>query len=106
MRLAQIDLRTLEEIATPNLGNRQTLGTIVTILVTYLLPLAGILLLLYLVFAGFQYLTSGGDPKKVEMAKQKLTSGIIGFIVVFISYWLVQIVARVLDLTKITEIFG
>ena len=105
MQLAQIDFGTLENIATPSLGGT-TLGNLVSILVTYLLPLAGLLLLLYLVFAGFQYLTSGGDPKKIEVAKQKLTSGIIGFIVVFISYWLVQLVARVLGLTKITEIFG
>ena len=105
MKLAQIDFGSLENIATPDLGGT-TLGNIVSILVTYLLPLAGLLLLVYLIFAGFQYLTSGGDPKKIEVAKQRLTSGIIGFIVVFISYWLVQLVAKVLGLTKITEIFG
>src|SRR3990167_6311291 len=102
MRLAQINFGALENIATPSLGGT-TLGTIISLLLTYLFPLAGLLLFLYLVFAGFQFLTSGGDPKKVEQAKQRLTNGIIGFIIVFISYWLVQIIARILGLNKVTE---
>lgn len=98
MKLAQVNFRALEDIATPNLGQRQTLGTIVSILVYYLLPLAGIVLLLFLLFAGFQFMTSGGDPKKVEQAKERLTSALVGFVIVFAAYWIVQIVGTVLGL--------
>ena len=112
MRLTQIP-NPFKDIDVPTVGTppininseNLSLGDIVSALLVYIFPLAGLLLLVYLIFAGFQYMTSGGDPKKIEMAKQRLTSGIIGFIVVFISYWLVQLVAKVLGLTKITETF-
>ena len=105
MKLAQINFRALEDIATPNLGQRQTLGTIVSILFYYLFTLAGLLLLLYLIFGGLSLMLSRGDPKAVQSAKAKITSALMGFIVVFASYWIVQIVGKVLGLDAITNIF-
>ena len=93
-----IDFRSLEGVATPNLPRSTTLGTIVSLLLAYILPLAGIVLLLFLLFAGFQFLTSAGDPKKVEQAKERLTSALVGFVIVFAAYWIVQIVGAVLGL--------
>lgn len=98
MELAQIDFDPLSIIATPKFGPGAQIGTIISALLPYLFPLAGIVLLLFLLFAGFQYLTSGGDPKKVEQAKERLTSALIGFIIVFAAYWIVQIVGTVLGL--------
>ncbi len=82
-----------------------SIGDIVSGLVVYLFPLAGLLLLLYLLFGGLQMMTSAGDPKKMEGAKQKLTNALIGFIIVFASYWIVQIVGKVLGIEIISEIF-
>lgn len=82
-----------------------SIGDIVSGLVVYLFPLAGLLLLLYLLFGGLQMMTSAGDPKKMEGAKQKLTNALIGFIIVFTSYWIVQIVGKVLGIEIISEIF-
>lgn len=66
-------------------------GSIITELLKYLFPFAGLLLFAYLVMGGFSYLTSGGDPKAMEQAKGKVTNAIVGFIIIFIAYWLVQI---------------
>ncbi len=82
------------------------LGSIISILLPYLLVLAGLLLLLYLLYGGFAYMTSAGDPKKLEAAKDKLTGALIGFIIVFVSFWLVQIVGRVFGIEPIIDIFG
>ena len=82
-----------------------TLGSLVSALLTYVLPLAGLILLLYLIMSGFQFMTSSGDPKAMEGAKQKLTNAVIGFVIVFGAYWLVQIVAGILGLENITSIF-
>ena len=105
MKLAQINFRALEDIATPNLGQRQTLGTIVSILLPYLFAGAGLLLLLYFLFGGLGLMLSRGDPKAVQSAKAKITSAFIGFIIVFASYWIVQIIGKVLGLDAITNIF-
>jgi hypothetical protein len=65
-------------------------------LVTYALPIifsiAGLLLLVYLVWGGFDFLMSMGEPEKAEIGKAKITNALIGFVIIFVAYWLVQIV--------------
>lgn len=75
-----------------------TFAQIINSLLDYVFPLAGLLLLIYLLYGGFQYLTSGGDPKKIESAKKILTYAITGFVIIFIAFWLVQIVSRILGI--------
>jgi hypothetical protein len=82
-----------------------TLGEIVSRLLPYLFAGAGLLLLLYLLLGGLQLMTSGGDPKKTQEAKGKITNALVGFIIVFIAYWLVQIVGKILGIEIITSIF-
>lgn len=72
-----------------------TLGDVINALVPYIFALAGIILLFLIIGGGFELLTSGGDPKKVESAKGKITHAIIGFIIIFIAYWLVQILETI-----------
>lgn len=68
-----------------------SLGSIITELLKYLFPLAGLALFAYLVWGGFSFLTSGGDPKAMEQAKGKITNAIVGFLIIFLAYWIVQI---------------
>ncbi|MFZ2025533.1 MAG: hypothetical protein WAV51_04610 [Microgenomates group bacterium] len=82
-----------------------TLGGIVSSLFTIALPLAGIGLLIMILSAGFTLLTSAGDAKKMEKGKQTLTYGIVGFLVIFVAYWITQFFGTVFGITAITEIF-
>ncbi len=50
-------------------------------------------------------MTSGGDPKAVQSAKSKITNALIGFVIVFAAYWIVQLIASILGLEAITNIF-
>ena len=83
-----------------------TLGQIVSSLVPYLFVIAGLLLLLYLIFGGFSLLTSRGDPKAVASARERITFALIGFVIVFVSYWIVQIVGQILGIQAVQDIFG
>lgn len=74
------------------------LSSIVTQALPILFSIAGILLLLFLIWGGFSYLTSMGDPKKAAAGRQKITYAILGFVIIFISYWLVQIIDYVFKL--------
>ena len=108
MKLAQ-DLEKIQSEAFPDftfLGEQGTIGNIVSEFIKYLFPLAGILLLLYLLLGGFSLMTSGGDPKAVQGAKSKITNALIGFVIIFAAYWIVQLVASILGLEAITNIFG
>ena len=84
------------------LFNMQTakLGDIVNELVPYIFSLAGFLLLIYLTFGGFSLMTSGGNPKVKAAAQQKITYAILGFVIVFLAYWIVVAVARILAIPQ------
>lgn len=68
-----------------------TIGDIISFLLRYIFTFAGLILFIYLIIGGFGLLTSAGDPKAVESAKGKITNAVVGFFIIFISYWLVQI---------------
>jgi len=41
-------------------------------------------------------MTSAGDPEKVKAGQGKITTAVIGFLIVFVAYWLMQIIETVL----------
>lgn len=62
-----------------------------TNILTYIFVFAGLTLFIYLIIGGFGILTSAGSPDKIKAAQGKITSAIIGFVIIFISYWLMRI---------------
>lgn len=78
--------------------SKSVLSTIVSGLIPIFFVIALLLVLIKLIAAGFGYMTSSGDSKKVEKAQADLTQAIVGFFVVFTSFWLVQIVQKILGL--------
>lgn len=62
-------------------------------LVSALLALGGIVLFLMLLSGGFKYLTSGGDPKATEGAKNTLTYAIGGLVLLAGSYLILRIIS-------------
>ncbi|HSX18866.1 MAG TPA: hypothetical protein VLE91_01895 [Candidatus Saccharimonadales bacterium] len=76
-------------------GN-STPGAIVGRLLGDILPtilgIAGFLTVIIIVVAGIQFIASNGDPKAAEGAKGRLTYAIIGFVVIILSFAILQIV--------------
>lgn len=109
---AQIDFDRLEDTAAPKFGptarggNKALLGDIVNTLVLYVFPIAGLALLLYLIYGGYHFMLSGGDPGRAQRAKAIMTNALLGFVIVFVAYWLVQIMGQVLGVGQIASIFG
>ena len=77
-----------------------SIGAIITMLTKVLYPLAGVILFFILVWGGFSMLTSRGDPEKVKGAKAKITSGLIGFVLLILSYFMVKVLAFVYGLNN------
>ena len=67
------------------------IGAIISALLPIIYLIAGLILFGAIIVSGFQLMTSGGDQKKTAEAKGCLTNAIIGFVIIFISWWLVQI---------------
>lgn len=103
MQLAQsIDLPGNQKVIGPLDPKRfPNLASLITNALPYVFGLAGIILFVYIVWGGFDFLTSMGDPKKAEAGKNKITYAILGFIIIFVAYWIVQLVIYIFNL-KVT----
>lgn len=84
---------------------QEDLGKLINFLLPYLFGIAGLILLLYLLWGGFMLMTSQGDAKGVEAAKTKITHAIIGFVIIFIGYWLVQLLGLITGVGQIGDTF-
>ena len=70
-----------------------------------LLTLAGTFTGIYIIFAGFKWITSHGDEKELETAHQTFFYAIIGLLIVFLSFLIVNVIATVTGVTCINT-FG
>ena len=109
MQLAQIEFNGLYSVLGPGFtrfGVPPSLGAIITVLIPYLFTLAGLLVLVFLLYGGLSLMLSQGDPKAVQAARDKITYALIGLVIVLTSFLIIQIVARFLKLQSIINIFG
>lgn len=74
------------------------ISEIVNVLIPYVFVFAGLGLLAFLIMGGFQLMMSAGDSKAMESAKGKITNAVIGFIIVFLAYWITQLLEMILGL--------
>lgn len=82
------------------------LGEIVGASLGYIFAAAGIGLLLMIISSGFSLMTSAGDPKKAAAGKSRLTNAIVGFLLIFAAFWIVQILGVILGWDSIGTIFS
>jgi len=74
----------------------QTPGHIINMIVNNMISIGGIVLLILIVYAGF--LVVKGGNKGLEEAKNIVTLGIIGLIIMIAAYWIVSIISTVTGL--------
>lgn len=61
-------------------------------IVNILLILAIVLALIFLVYGGIKWITSGGDKAKVEAARSHLTAAVVGLILALLAYFILNVV--------------
>jgi len=76
--------------------NKLKVGGVVSNLLPYVYVLAGLGLLVMLIAGGIGLMTGGGDPGKTKASYGKIVNAVIGFLIVFISYFVVQLVEVIL----------
>lgn len=80
------------------LGSGANVGRIISIIIPYLFVIAGLLLLFYLIYGGFHMMIAASDEKGLAEAKGKITNALFGFLILFLSYWIVQILQYILGI--------
>ena len=74
-------------------------------LLSAVLFLGSILVLLYLIWGAIEWITSGGDKGKTEAARNKITSAVIGLIVIAASYAILTLALNFLGFSNLNEVF-
>ena len=53
--------------------------------------LAGVATIFFIVWGGIRFITSSGDPVKVEGAKKTITYAAIGFVIIVLSFIIIKV---------------
>ncbi|MEA3249703.1 MAG: hypothetical protein U9Q03_05110 [Patescibacteria group bacterium] len=90
--LAQVDLGLQygTEFGLTTTDIRVTIGKIINAF----LGLLGIIAVLIVLYAGFLWMTAGGDAQKIQKAKRWLINGVIGLIIILSAYAIASFILR------------
>ena len=80
------------------LESDKKIGNIFSDLLPYIYVIAGLILLVMLVMGGLGLMTAAGNPDKMKAGYGKITNALIGFLIIFVSYFVVQLVETILGI--------
>jgi hypothetical protein len=67
----------------------------------FLVGISGLSTFLMLVWGGFTWLTSTGNPTKISDAKDKITSAVLGLVIILSSYLILKVINPELTTLKL-----
>ena len=77
------------QVANANLSN------VVQNILVIILIIAVLLSLFFLIFGGIKWIFSGGDKSGVEAARNMIIAAIVGLVIAFLAFLIIQIIGRV-----------
>jgi len=104
-----MDWSSVQDCIIPGPDQVATLKCIPAVLsnvVDWAIGLAGLTAVFFIIFAGFKFLTSGGDPKQVEGARKTMTYAIAGLIIIFIAFAIIKLIGLITGADCITKSFS
>jgi hypothetical protein len=93
-----------EPIDVTDLGFFTDIGELINRALRFVMVIAALLVFLYLIWGGIEWITSGGDKGKTESARNKITAAVIGLIVVAASYAILQLALAFLGVGDINQV--
>lgn len=77
-----------------------TVGSLISVILKNSLTIIGIIMLILLISGGLMFIIGAGnnDSKKSAQAKSLITDAVIGFAVVFLAYFIIQIIQTITGL--------
>lgn len=73
-------------------GNKNSLPAVIQIILNSIITICGIVAVIYVVVGGFQYMTSTGDPGKLQKARNTILYAAIGIIICALAFVIVNFV--------------
>jgi len=94
-KLLAVDISGLSPISIGGYSNLETLvGGKVADLINWGTGFAALVAVIFLIVAGYTYITAAGDADKIEKAGKTITAAIVGMVIVFIARVLVELVLQ------------
>lgn len=84
-------------------GGVSTVADIINLFIPSVLVLAGLILFAMLLFGGFTMLTGAANKESQEKGKKMVTSALTGFFVIFLAYWIAQILQVIFGIGIISQ---
>jgi ABC-type Na+ efflux pump permease subunit len=70
----------------------QTVGGFISLILPNVYIAASLILFILLIAGGFAIMSSGSDPQKKAKGAKAVTSAVVGFIIIFTSFWLIKLI--------------
>lgn len=75
------------------------LPTIISNTILVIFIVAALIALLFLIWGGIKWVMSGGDKAKVETARSTIIAALIGLVVTFLSFFILQLILGLFGLS-------
>jgi hypothetical protein len=79
-------------------GALDSLENMVSFIIGVFTVLGGIFFIYYFVFGAFKWITAAGDSGQVQKARDQMTLGVVGLIVLIASYSIIGLIGTVIGL--------
>lgn len=73
-------------------SQKASLGSILGFVITIMFIIAVLIALAFLILGGIKWITSGGDKGGVENARNQIIAAVVGLIIVFLSFFILNLV--------------
>lgn len=75
--------------------NLTCIPDLVALAVNWLLAGAGTVALFMIIYSGIKFINSGGDPKSIDSARKTFLYSLLGLILIFASFAIVNLIGRI-----------
>lgn len=82
------------------------LGTLINSIIIILFVAAVILALAFLIWGGIKWIVSGGDKAKVEGARNTIVAALVGLVLVFLVYLILNVLFQFFGLGTINQLLN
>jgi hypothetical protein len=77
-------------------NGEQSFNNVFGQIISLVLTIAAVVAFVYLLMAGFQYITAGGDSAKAQTARTGIINALIGIIIIIVSYTILRFAGGIL----------
>lgn len=83
---------------------QKNLGNVVAGFVNLAFIVALLIALVYLIYGGVKWMISGGDKSAVEEARNHVVASLVGLVIIFIAYFVINFLAQFLTGSKLSDL--